>query len=156
MGAWGVGSFENDDASDWILDFMETPDPLEIGKALTTVLALPEDEYLEITEAANAVAAAELVAALRGKPNPDLPPEAADWVAEQGNVQTDHLSNVALQSLSRVKRNSELRDCWLDTNNAKAWEEAISDLETRISAPPPEYELVVSTGDISRIHLERL
>lgn len=35
MGAWGSGSFENDDALDWLTDFCDDPDKGLIADALT-------------------------------------------------------------------------------------------------------------------------
>ena len=63
MGAWGVGSFENDDAADWVagLDEISLAD-------LTGILSQAADDpaYLEGPAASVAVAAGEVVAALNG------------------------------------------------------------------------------------------
>lgn len=53
MGAWGIKSFENDDASDWLYDLEESDDPSVIQKALQLDMA-----YLEAPECCNALASA--------------------------------------------------------------------------------------------------
>ena len=62
MGAWGCGSFENDDAVDWVYEF-ESSGVAAVASALEHVSSIAEDEYLEAPEASAAIAAAEIVAA---------------------------------------------------------------------------------------------
>ena len=57
MGAWGVAAFDNDDAMDWLIDLAD-----EGPELLESTLDLPP-QGAEGPEAANAVAAAEMVAA---------------------------------------------------------------------------------------------
>jgi Domain of unknown function (DUF4259) len=64
MGAWGHGSFENDDAADWVHEF-ELQGASAVVPAQESVSKIPEDEYLEAPEASVAIAAAEIVAAAR-------------------------------------------------------------------------------------------
>lgn len=73
MGAWGSGSFENDDALDWLTDFCDDPDKGLIADALTTVAEMDDSEYLEAPDCCVAIAAAEIVAALKGAPNSTHP-----------------------------------------------------------------------------------
>lgn len=100
MGAWGFGPFENDDALDWAQSFVESEDGLSGGQTdepgkidlIVGPLALAaggmEDEddedgdgeseegeggdYVEADLASHAIAAAEVIAAVRGKSHPDL------------------------------------------------------------------------------------
>lgn len=79
MGAWGAGSFENDDAADWLADFCDEPDEKRIANALSTVAEMDAGEYLEAPECSVGLAAAEIVASLKGAGSPDLPEEAPDF-----------------------------------------------------------------------------
>ncbi len=74
MGTWGAKSFENDDAMDWIAVIEEASDTEPMKDALAAVLEA-EGEYLEAPDCSNAMAAAEVIAALNGAPSPDLPEE---------------------------------------------------------------------------------
>jgi hypothetical protein len=71
MGAWDAGSFDNDDAADWLADFCDGPDGERITGALSTVAEMDAGEYLEAPECSVGLAAAEVVAALKGVPDPD-------------------------------------------------------------------------------------
>lgn len=66
MGAWGVGSFENDDAGDFLGDVTDSGDLSLIREALDNVLT--STEYVEAPDACMAIVAAEVVAAALGRP----------------------------------------------------------------------------------------
>lgn len=67
MSIWGIHPVENDDAADWIGEFLEEPSILTLNDAFDDVLGADEEDYLEITECANAVAASAIVAELFGQ-----------------------------------------------------------------------------------------
>src|SRR5688572_25986973 len=79
-GAWGVGSFDNDDALDWIGLCARSSDPQVVSSALNTAL---KGGYLQAPEGSAAIAAAEAVAAALGRPSSKLPKELAVWVTSQ-------------------------------------------------------------------------
>ena len=54
MGAWGRGSFDNDDAADWVYEF-ERDGAAAVASALRQAAALGEDDYLEAPEASQAI-----------------------------------------------------------------------------------------------------
>lgn len=64
-GAWGVGSFENDDAADWSSACSQS---LGIGPVVRALNDVFSPGYLEAPQAAEAIAAAEVVAAALGRP----------------------------------------------------------------------------------------
>ena len=66
MGTWGTGSFENDDAADFMIDVLDSGDLSLIREALDNVLT--STEYVEAPDATLAIVAAEIVAAARGRP----------------------------------------------------------------------------------------
>jgi hypothetical protein len=68
MSIWGAQAQENDDASDWLSEFEDEPDILQINEALNGVLGAVPSDYIEITEGAVAVAAATVVARMCGLP----------------------------------------------------------------------------------------
>src|SRR5450756_344941 len=65
MGAWGPGIFENDTACDFASAVAGGGGVQAVGHALDRVLA-SEGNYLEAPEAEEGLAAAEIVARLRG------------------------------------------------------------------------------------------
>lgn len=79
-GAWGEGSFENDDALDWVATCSSSKSISPVRQSLERAL---RGKYLKAPEASSAVAAAEVVAAAKGRPNPKLPAELAAWVKRQ-------------------------------------------------------------------------
>src|SRR3982074_844158 len=79
MGAWGVGSFENDDAMDWVTGLREGPGDNILREALAPITSA-EDQYLQAPDCSIAIAAAEAVAAGRGHPAGARADEVVDWV----------------------------------------------------------------------------
>ena len=80
MGAWGSGSFENDDAADWLAQ-LGTMEPDDLTKMFGK--AAHDTAYFEAPDASIVVAAAEVVAALNGFPVNEVPPEIVKWTANR-------------------------------------------------------------------------
>ena len=137
MGAWSHESFGNDDACDWGHELAETNDLSVIESALDEVLAIGDD-YLELTEASNGIAAAEVVAQLQGNRSDaeSSSYEPVDeWVAKVKLTPPQTLTRKAHQVLDRVLQEpSELLELWQEGKEGNRWVEAVQNLKTRIRA----------------------
>jgi hypothetical protein len=129
VGGWGTGSFENDDAADWLAN-LGTIAPEDLTKIL--VRAADNPDYLEAPAAGVAVAAAEVVAALNGSPAPAVPSAIVEWTKKNPKTCTPELKALAVRALDRVRRNSELKDLWLEADGLNDWIVAIQDLQARV------------------------
>ncbi len=137
MGAWGPGSFDNDDAVSLLDELSDHTDLTALEQALTAVAAAGQ---VEAPEASIALAAAELVAALGGQPAPDLPEPARRWAAEQNEQPTQAVRELALRTVTRVRMQSELKELWDETPDGPRWETLVASLEARLqdaAAPRP-------------------
>lgn len=65
-GPWGAKAQENDDASDWLAGLEEAPGLGRIDEAFDQVLSAEPSAYLEVTECAEVVAAATVLAKMQG------------------------------------------------------------------------------------------
>jgi len=135
MAGWGTGSFENEDAQ----DFLGQLKSLGIDD-LKRILARAADQegYLEAPESSIAVAAAEVVAALvvAGKKeasSPAAPREIADWTNRNQTAVPPDLVDLARRAVERVRTNSELKDLWLEAEGLNEWSAALRDLQQRLS-----------------------
>jgi hypothetical protein len=128
MGAWGSGSFENDDAADWLTELGTTTldDMTQIF-----VQAADNPTYLEAHASRVVVAAAEVIAALNGSPAQEVPSEIVKWTTNR-QASTQELKALALRALERVRKNSELKDLWLEADGLNDWIAAIQELQTRV------------------------
>jgi hypothetical protein len=72
MSIWGPLPSANDDAADWLDGYLEAPDVLQLNDAFDAVLDAGIEDYLEVTEGAEAVVAAAVVAELLGQTPVDL------------------------------------------------------------------------------------
>lgn len=71
MSVWGAESFENDDALAWVTDFCGSPERHLLLDALT-IIKESEGQHLSTLYCVIALAAAEVVAALKKAPSPGL------------------------------------------------------------------------------------
>jgi hypothetical protein len=129
MGAWGAKTFENDDARDWVY---ELEDSTTLEPIKDAILAITEnDDYVEADECSAALAAAEVLAALKERPAPDLPEEVIAWVQAYKKKIPANLTSLALKAITRIKTDSELKELWEEAG-AKEWYDAVHDLEARL------------------------
>ena len=131
MGSWGVASFENDAAADWFLLVEEAVDP---GAVMASAIddAVSTADHLDGDTSRSAIAAAELCACCAGWPPDRLPDNVDGWV--QANPHGPHADEVelAVQAVTRVREESELRDDWESTEDRAQWLAAVDDLRSRL------------------------
>ncbi len=132
-GAWDVGSFDNDDALDWVWELSESDDLSTVEDALQA--AVNSTDYLEAPTGSIALAAAEVVAALRGNPGSNLPPEVSEWTNAHKLVVSDALLKIARTAVAQVRNSdsSELAQLWSDSDEmASLWHAELDNLLERL------------------------
>lgn len=128
MGAWGLGTFDNDDASDWFANLEESNDLSLVESAFEF-----EEDYIEAPEACNALAAAEIVLALLGKPRENLPEEAGNWVNKNSSLNAAPLKSKAINYLAKIlSENSELKELWAESDEYQAWENDVNSIKVQL------------------------
>jgi hypothetical protein len=132
MGAWGPGNFENDDAVDWLRKAMTTRRLEPIERMVWQVASAPSSEYLEASDAAIALAAGEIVAALRGRYSFDASAEMISWIEELPKPDTGPLAEAAAAAVGRVLAASELAELWRESGS-ELWTDNLQDLLRRLS-----------------------
>ncbi|NUO64373.1 MAG: DUF4259 domain-containing protein [Gemmatimonadaceae bacterium] len=139
MGIWGMDGPANDDALGWLADLDPAQGLHPVQRALRSV-ADAADPHVEPTRAQIALAAAELVAAVNGRPSPSLPRAARDWVAAVGalpaprrDADLDTLV-LATRALDMVVTSSQLADLRSADGTAESWRRALDDLRMRLAA----------------------
>jgi hypothetical protein len=130
MGSWGFKTLQDDAVLDWIGSFGRDPNISHIHSALYPV-ANAKDMAIGDLAAANALAAAEVVAAMNGNPCQLLPPQVLHWATQQGRPAPE-LEQLADAAVARVFTSSELRDIWEDSDGLDAWKREIDNLRARL------------------------
>jgi hypothetical protein len=129
MGAWGTAAFENDDAADWVYE-LEKDAMGAVDGALADAL---EAGDLEQPMDTLAIAAAEVVAAARGRPAADLPEAVATVAAGLASRVTDAHATQARTAAERVLASSEIGELWAESDADAAWRAAVDDLIRRLA-----------------------
>lgn len=130
-GAWGYKSFENDDALDWVENFLKRGGQTAVERAIASVAK--GSGYLESPEACQAIAACEVLAAAQGRASADLPKAVADLAKKLPAKASEAVRKSARDALERILTKSELNELWKETkDNYEKWKKTVEDLKARV------------------------
>ncbi|TXS35324.1 DUF4259 domain-containing protein [Streptomyces sp. t39] len=137
MGTWDIGHFDNDTAADFsgsLDDAAEADRPGILRETLLRVAGT--QEYLDGDEAAEAVAAAALVAAQCPGGEPVTTPYGPD---EPIPALPEDLRALAVSALDRTLRKpSELPELWDESGSGPAWRAGVGRLREVLAADGEE------------------
>jgi Domain of unknown function (DUF4259) len=132
MGAWGYGSFDNDDAIDFLSELMGRKAIAPIRAAVDAVLR-PANGYLDVEVGNAAVAAAEVLVALSGKPSRSVPVGVREWARGKPHPSAS-LKKKARAALDRILGGkSELHDLWKESKDFAKWKVRVKKLNRRLN-----------------------
>ncbi|MBT9394159.1 DUF4259 domain-containing protein [Hymenobacter sp. NST-14] len=133
MGAWGYYNFDNDLAADFAEDFKAEPSAELLAQALAAVTA---GEYLDGDLGSEALAAAEIVAAILGKPARNFPNDLLGIIPRLTLAHVEPLRRPAQQAvLGVLGEESELRELWEESDEFENWEAQQRQLLKRLDKP---------------------
>ena len=94
-----------------------------------------QNEQLEAPEEQIALAAIEIIAALKGKPSDDLPEELKEWIKNNRDTKIDEsMTSQSQNAIARIlDNNSEIKELWEESDEYDKWVESVKDLERRIA-----------------------
>lgn len=134
MGAWAVEAFGNDDAADWAYGLENVKDLSLVEATLDKVIATA-GEYLGAADAAEALAAIEVIARLQGNWGERSPySEPADlWVEANRLVPPGDVAGKAHRVIDLILGgNSELNELWRDSDEHSDWLTSVMELKSRV------------------------
>ena len=145
MSIWGTGPFDNDDGADWFAELRDAPRLQAIQEAVEEIAQPGHVGYIEITDGAEAVAAAEVLAELLGSSgeepliDEDLGEFFAALRAEIGRERPLDVETLVRQAVDALEiivndaENSELLQVWEERpGDAPAWRSAVAALQDRL------------------------
>jgi hypothetical protein len=127
MGTWGLGIFDSDDSTDFLVELVQSEDFNFIGDTLETVLK--KGHYINIGEAYRGMAAVYIIRAIITGNFIGLPPSIIKWAKSKNPNEYAVLVEKSQQAIQKVKTNSELRDLWKTTPAFEGWLEILDDLQ---------------------------
>lgn len=131
---WGSGSFENEAAMRWVERLEDADDLQLVEETLEEVLEVDQDgEVPDSLTAAQAIAAAETVAALRSRPAETLPEEIRQWCFDNPALDLEEAQPKAVQALGVILEMSGLRQLHEGTGAIADWELAVEALRERLA-----------------------
>jgi len=137
MGAWDVDSFGNDTACDWSYGLEDVKDLSYVERTLDAVLKCGPDDEVPSDDAACAVAAAEVIARLKGNWGIENSySETTDkWVRSHRLTPPPALVAKAVAALERiVVEPSELLALWTEGGeDDSGWADTVAELKGRVA-----------------------
>lgn len=130
MAAWGTRNFENDESQDWVFDLIDNKDGGLVADTLQHIIN--REEYLILSDCTEALAAAEVVAALTGKPSEDFPEKPLDGLDSLDLLATKALRQLAVTAVQKIVANSGAKDQWEESNDLESWLSVQEDLLKRL------------------------
>ncbi len=130
MGAWGFRNFENDNAGDWVVELMSSPNWDFIEK---TILKYRNNNFNDFEE--EILAATEVVAITRNNPPPDY--NEVDFNLEPVIKKLPKLSDnklilLSIEAIEGIMKKSNLKERIEDVDALEEWNEILLDLIERI------------------------
>lgn len=132
MGISGMGPFDNDEAAHWLDKLVSQKTLKAVGSALKRAT---QSEIPDTKTAILAVAAAETLAAIGGKPAKRTPSQLKEWVQANEFSPEPSLTSAAHQALRKILAESELPPPW---ENHASWSKAIQALLKRLPSEQEE------------------
>ncbi len=136
MGTWDEGNFDNDGATILLQTVTEQSGLKPIRDAFNTILAL--NGYIDVDYGQETIAAAEVVALLRGKPAKSIPEYLTEWHQTHKLLVDTLLIEKAILAVKKATEDpkvSELRGLWEGPNGVVAgWYANITDLLERLGS----------------------
>jgi hypothetical protein len=133
MGAWGVKTFENDYAQDWLELLINQSSKKMIIEALYEINT--NDEYLEAPECSIALAAIDVIARSNSLKLEDLPEELVLWITKKHGFfrklirfNTEEII-LAINVLKKITSSSELKELWEESECFEEWLEYQLEIE---------------------------
>lgn len=132
MGTWAIDALGNDYAGD-LLDTLYDGGGLDALDA--AISGTVDHDYLEAPEGQQALAAAEVIARLQGRPDPSVSSdeELEAWVAANRQTVPPDLIHRTHLAIDRVlAEGSELRELWQESDEFEAWVSSVESLRSRL------------------------
>jgi len=125
MGAWGISTFQNDDAADWLYDLEETNDL----SLLDSTFDRANSEYIESPDGSCILAAAEVLLALLGAKRDGIPENAVSWIKSNKTLDASGLKTRAHKAVMAVLSDkSELKELWQEGDDDEAWKAEVNSI----------------------------
>jgi Domain of unknown function (DUF4259) len=134
MGAWGSGIFENDTACDFAAAVSDGGGISLVDQALDRVLACGSNN-LEAPEAEECLAAAEIIARLKGGAGNETPYTASidAWIKGSRAAVPAEIIEKAKLAIARVlSQPSEIVELWTDSDDFDGWKRNVEGLLARL------------------------
>lgn len=142
MGVWGFGSFDNDDALDWVEHLIAA----NLEAVETAFRKAIEGRSIDAPVAARAVAAAEAVATLLGQAGSGIPETVLRRVEGRNVALSLAITDAATCAVKRIAADDALAHMWRTSGLLAEWRANMEDLLRRLDLASAALAPALDTG----------
>lgn len=125
---WGVNTFDNNDAIEWLKDIEKNNDFKKVNTLIKSLNDLADLDDVVLKECTEALAAIELVASAKTDNFKTFPADKLEWLSNAEYSFSEAEIKAALKLAQSIKKDSEIRELFLDSPMLKTWNEYMDDL----------------------------
>jgi hypothetical protein len=154
MGTYGTKTFENDCALDWISELMEDKNLAMVAAKLYEVnneYNERPDELLDSDLASEALAAAEIVAALLEAPSNELPTNVNKWLKKKSITYDNGLISMFSDIIKNIDFDDDFKSRWEDYSKEDKWKFALTCM-SRIAVN--SIDIVLENSELKELWIE--
>lgn len=133
MGTWGIRTFDDDTACDWVYDLEESKGVNFLEHSLN-----PKEEggYLDLDGCVAILCACEVIHSILYGPRDGVPEEAIDWINNNKGVDVIGLKKICVDRINRVLSDkSELNELWAENEEEyNNWKNNVLELREALAA----------------------
>jgi len=152
MGVWGVKTFENDSALDWVSELEDEKDLVQViikFYDLFEVINRKDDNFIDSDLASEVLVASEIVAALLGNPSNDLPPTIARWLKKKSFDRG--LVTVVNDIIMNTEFEDNTKEEWKSCDKKEKWNMVLSLLSNFASS---SFEHILERSELKDLWVE--
>ena len=115
MGAWGIKTFDDDSACDWIYDLEESEGTDFLEQSLN-----PKEEggYLDLEGDVAILCACELIHSILHGPRDGVPEDVVNWINNNRGIDVTSLKKICVDKINRLLSDkSELNELWAENED---------------------------------------
>lgn len=125
---WGVNTFDNNDAIEWLKGIEENNDFKKVNTLIKSLNDLADLDDVVLKECTEALAAIEVIASAKTDNFKTFPADKVDWLSNADFAFSEEEIKAALKLAKSIKKDSEIKELFLDSPLLKSWNEYMDEL----------------------------
>ena len=129
---WGINTFDNNDALEWLKKLKISNNFNEVANLVNQYQTQEAIDDLILKQCTELLAAVEVIASAKTDDFKTFPADQVDWLANSEYSYDDKVFAAAKKTAELIKKDSEIRELYLESPLLKSWEEYMNELINKL------------------------